>query len=233
MTVPFPFLPISLPMIISASILSATIAAAQTGSSGEAEPATDDQAIDISGELVTTPQALLFALSEERVPNADTVKIERIKAQFSPKGKRWEFLFRDEDKTYQATVQQDRYFDLDKKFDEDGENPEFWASLPAPQDVELPEVYFEKAIEIVEGFNPGYTAIHRAIVEYEVCDPPKMGDQSDHKNGCRTNEDKEDWEVFIQISGVIRGEKDTFFKVINFDEGLPSLLNNASVSGSW
>ncbi|WP_282095400.1 hypothetical protein [Epibacterium ulvae] len=134
--------------------------------------------VDISGELITTEQALLFALSEDRVPNAATVKIERIRTQFSTRGNRWEFPFRDKDKTYEATVLQDRGFDLDKEFDEDEENAAFWATLPTPQDVELPETYLKNAMTVVEASNLTYTANPRAIVEYEVCDPPEHGTES-------------------------------------------------------
>lgn len=218
-----------LALVVSLSLSTANAAFSQD----TVTPSEDDRQIDISGELINTEQALHFALSGDRVPNADTVKIERIKTQFSARGNQWVFLFRDEDKTYEATVRQDRSFDLDKEFDEDGENAEFWATLPDPRDVELPETYLERSMEIVEAFNPTYTANPRAIIEYEVCDPPEQGTESDYMNGCRRNENKEHWEVFIQVSAEVRGEEDTFFRAINFRDGHPTTIKDAMVSGLW
>lgn len=189
--------------------------------------------VDISGELITTEQALHFALSEDRVPNAATVKLERVKVQFSEKGNRFEFLFRDEDKTYEATVRQDRAFDLDKEFDEDGENEAFWATFPDPKDMEWPENYLEQSMQIAETFNPGYTANPRAIIEYEVCDPPKKSGRSDYTNGCNRDEDKEVWNVYLQIATTVRGEDTTFYKHLRFIDGHPTKLNDANVSGNW
>ncbi|MEP3636488.1 MAG: hypothetical protein ABJN14_04415 [Paracoccaceae bacterium] len=189
--------------------------------------------IDISGELTTSEQALHFVLSEDRVPNASAVKIERMKARFSERGNLWEFSFRDEDKTYEATVRQNRAFKLKEKRDEKGQNAAFWATMPDPKDVELPEAYLEKSVAVIETFNSTYTAKPRAIVEYEVCDAPKNGAESDFANGCRRDASKEVWEVFIEVNAVVRGEDDRFYKVIEFNDGQPVKLSDASVSGNW
>ena len=197
------------------------------------ETAAGPEQVDISGELITTEQALHFALSEDRVPNADSVKLERVDAQFSENGNRWEFLFRDEDKTYEATVQQDRYFDLEKEFDEDGENAAFWATFPDPKDIEWPEEYLEQAMQVAETFNPTYSANPRALIEYEVCDPPEQGTASEYDNGCYSNEDKEVWQVYLHIRAEERGEDRTFYKNIRFIDGFPTRFNDANVRGNW
>ena len=211
------------------TIALASMAVSQENSATDTTPA----AVDISGELVTTEQALHFALSEDRVPNADTVKLERLDAQFSSKGNRWEFLFRDEDKTYEATVQQDRFFDLDKEFDEDGENAAFWATLPDPKDIEWPEQYLEQAMEVAETFNSRFTANPRALIEFEVCDPPEKDEESEYANGCDSDEYKEVWEVYLHISSEVRGEDQTFYKYIRFADGQPTEFKDANVSGNW
>jgi len=195
--------------------------------------ATEQSEVDISGELITTEQALHFILSEERVPNAETVKLERVEAQFSARGNRWEFLFRDEDKTYEATVQQDRLFELEREFDEDGENAEFWQTLPDPKDIEWPESYLEQAMQVAEAFNPTYTANPRAIIEYEVCDPPEQDETSDYDNGCDRDEDREVWNAYLHISAEVRGEDTTFYRLIRFRDGFPIRFNDANVSGNW
>ena len=215
--------PRRLALAASVPILSATSSFSQDNASQ----------IDISGELTTSEQALYFVLSEDRVPNAGAVKIERMKARFSERGNQWEFLFRDEDKTYEATVRQSREFKLKEKHDEKGQNAAFWATMPAPKDVELPEAYLEKSMSVIETFNSTYTAKPRAIVEYDVCDAPKNGAESDFANGCRKDESKEVWEVFIEVNAVVRGEEDRFYKAIEFNDGQPVKLNNASVSGNW
>jgi len=87
-------------------------------------------------------------------------------------------LFRNDENTYVVTLLQDRCFDLYKEFDENGENPAFWATLPVPQDVEFPEIYSGNVMTVVETFNPADTAKPRAIVEYEVCDPPEQSTES-------------------------------------------------------
>ena len=88
-------------------------------------------------------------------------------------------------------------------------------------------------MEIVETFNPTYTANPRAIIEYEVCDPPEQDEESEYENGCDRSTNKEAWAVYIQVSDVVRGEEQSFFKLLEFRDGLPTQLSDANVSGNW
>ena len=189
---------------------------------------------DISGEITTTPQALHFAMEVVGVPDTPTMRIAELKAQFSPRGNRWEIEFQDGELFYDVTIEQDRDHDLDREIEEEDDIPTFWEPLPAVKDESTPEDYLTKATELLSQFNSSYAPTGRALVELQHCDRPTEGKQSEYENGCRRDTSKQVWTVFIELSAPVRGEERTFFKAITFENGgLPTELTDASVSGNW
>ncbi len=189
---------------------------------------------DISGEITTTPQAIQFALDVVGVVDTPTLRITEMETQFSPRGNRWEIDFRDGELTYEVVIEQDRDFDMDRDIEEEGDRPDFWQTLPAVAEEQLPETYLDRAKQILLAFNPSYVATGRALVEFETCDIPAVGKQSDYANGCRYDKPLQVRTVFVEITAPVRGEDRTFFKAVIFgDDDLATELTNASVSGNW
>ncbi|MGH1542754.1 MAG: hypothetical protein ACRBHB_20210 [Arenicella sp.] len=180
-------------------------------------------------DIQDSAQALKFVLEGEKVPNAASVKLEYMKATISSKGRQWKFTFRDADKQYKVTVGAKGQFKLKKEFDEDEDNAEFWATLPAPSSVQTDLEYLEKAKVVVENFNSTFKAQDRAIIEYFVCDAPAKGKVSKYSNGCKSDKVKQWWEIAVQI----KNAEDSFFRKIEFQNDQPVTLSKVSVYGNW
>ncbi|WP_341365448.1 hypothetical protein [Yoonia sp. BS5-3] len=189
---------------------------------------------DISGEITTTAQAIQFAYEVVGVPDTPTMRIAEMKTQFSAKGNRWDIDFRDGELTYDVTIRQDRDFDLDRDIEEEGDIPSFWENQPPIPDAPMPEALFEQASGILTQFNANYRPTGRALIEFETCDLPALDRPSEYENGCRRDRPSYENVVFVEIVATIRGEERTFFKAVTIsDEGLPTELTDASVSGNW
>ncbi len=182
-----------------------------------------------AASINNSTEALAYVLEGDRVPNAAKVKLEALKATQSAKTQQWEFTFRDEDKQYKATVNAAGDFKLKKKFDENGLNPEFWATFPAPALPVTAEQMLEKAKSVIDSFNPTFKAQDKAIVEMNVCKPPKKGKTSKYSNGCQSDQPKEVWSVSVQVES----EGKTFYRNIEFQNGHPLHLSKINIFGNW
>ena len=170
----------------------------------------------------------LAKVTSETTPTPE-LKIEYMKATRSSKGKTWEFIFRDGEIQYKVDLNIKGTIKFSKNFDEDENNPEFWATLPVPSAVQLDTEYLNLAKDVVNKFNSTFTAQDRAIIEYKVCDAPKPGQVSKYKSGCKNDKPQQRWEVAIQV----KSSSGEFFRQIEFQNGEPVIFSRINVFGNW
>lgn len=184
-------------------------------------------------EITTTAQALDAAIGLDNMPDPDMLRIEEIKATFSTRGNQWKFTLRGGEISYDVDVTQDGRTDLDRDIDDDGNIPDFWNAQPGLTAHETPEFYLERAGEVLSAMNDTYTTTGRAIVEFEVCDLPAPGTQSEYPNGCKRDIALTKWIVFAQVAANVRGEDREFFKAVTFLDGRVTEVGDANVFGNW
>lgn len=184
-------------------------------------------------EITTTAQALDVAFNLDNMPDPAILRIEAMKVIFSTRGNQWDMTLRGNEITYDIEVLQDRRTDFDRDIDDDGNVPAFWDAQPSLMEHETPEFYLQRANEVLSGLNDTYIPTGRAIVEFELCDPPEPGVESDHENGCKSDRALTEWVVFAQISANVRGEDRNFFKAVTFLDGRVTEVTDARVSGNW
>jgi len=184
-------------------------------------------------EITTTAQAIDVAVNLDNMPDPAILRIEAIKTIFSMRGNQWEMTLRGDEITYEIEVLQDGTTDFDRDIDDDKNVPTFWNAQPGLAEHETPEFYLQRASEVLSGLNDTYTPTGRAIVEFEVCDPPEPGVQSEYTNGCKNERAVTKWVVFAQVSANVRGEDRNFFKAVTFLDGRVTEVTDAIVSGNW
>ncbi|MHA3913608.1 hypothetical protein [Halovulum sp. GXIMD14793] len=187
----------------------------------------------VAQEVTTTEQALSVAVGLDKVPDPETLRIESMKVRFSSRGNNWQVKLRGGEITYKINVSEDGKTSLDRDIDEGQDVPAFWAAQPALAEHETPEYYLEKASEVLSGLNDTYRPTGRAIVEFEVCDPPAPGVESKYTNGCKNERALTKWVVFTQVAANVRGKDDKFFKAVKFLDGRVTEVSDAMVSGIW
>ncbi len=171
-------------------------------------------------EINSLDEAMEFVFSEQRVPNANEVKLKELHATYTDDMKVWKFTFIHGPNTHIATVDKLKRFKLESSVDIKAYNETFWADRPRAEGMFKKDWLYE-AENVIESYKFELTT--PTILNFKVCEPPKGDTKSEYANGCKEESYKETWSI-------VRGVKERkLAKMVVYVDGQLDSFSNVTV----